>query len=177
MYQATLHAAKKGKQNTHFLLGRRKKGKGNPLQYSCLENPTGRGAWRATVHGVSRVRHNLATKPPPPPKHTHTHTHTPIFSKRNTGRISTKDEWNWVHMGWRYMTRNLCAEFLFIFFNFFNVYLFIFACTGSSLLCIGFPKSWQAGTTLSWCTGFSLQWLLLLLSMGSRHLDCSNVST
>jgi len=27
-------------------------GHGNPLQYSCLENPIDRGAWRATVHGV-----------------------------------------------------------------------------------------------------------------------------
>ena len=27
-------------------------GNGNPLQYSCLENPMGRGAWWATVHGV-----------------------------------------------------------------------------------------------------------------------------
>ena len=26
-----------------------------------------RGAWQATVHGVARVGHNLATKPPPPP--------------------------------------------------------------------------------------------------------------
>ena len=26
-------------------------GTGNPLQYSCLENPMDRGAWRATVHG------------------------------------------------------------------------------------------------------------------------------
>ena len=26
-------------------------GNGNPFQYSCLDNPTGRGAWRATVHG------------------------------------------------------------------------------------------------------------------------------
>ena len=26
-----------------------------------------RGAWRAAVHGVARVGHNLATKPPPPP--------------------------------------------------------------------------------------------------------------
>ena len=26
---------------------------GNPLQYSCLENPMDRGAWRATVHGVA----------------------------------------------------------------------------------------------------------------------------
>ena len=39
-------------------------GNGNPLQYSCLENPMDRGAWRATVHGVARVGHNLATKPP-----------------------------------------------------------------------------------------------------------------
>ena len=30
------------------------KGNGNPLQYSCLENPTDRGAWRATVHGVTK---------------------------------------------------------------------------------------------------------------------------
>jgi len=27
-------------------------GNGNPLQYSCLGNPTDRGAWQATVHGV-----------------------------------------------------------------------------------------------------------------------------
>ena len=27
-------------------------GHGNPLQYSCLENPMDRGAWQATVHGV-----------------------------------------------------------------------------------------------------------------------------
>ena len=26
-----------------------------------------RGAWQAIVHGVARVRHDLATKPPPPP--------------------------------------------------------------------------------------------------------------
>ena len=29
-------------------------GHGNPLQYSCLENPMDRGAWRATVHGVAQ---------------------------------------------------------------------------------------------------------------------------
>ena len=39
-------------------------GNGNPLQYSCLENPMDRGAWQAIVHGVTRVRHDLATKPP-----------------------------------------------------------------------------------------------------------------
>ena len=42
-------------------------GNGNPLQYSCLENPMDREAWWVTVHGVSRVRYDLATKPPPPP--------------------------------------------------------------------------------------------------------------
>ena len=29
-------------------------GNSNPLQYSCLENPMGRGAWWATVHGVAK---------------------------------------------------------------------------------------------------------------------------
>ena len=29
-------------------------GNGYPLQYSCLENPMDRGAWRATVHGVAK---------------------------------------------------------------------------------------------------------------------------
>ena len=38
------------------------RGHGNPLQYFCLENPMDRGAWRATVHGVSRIRHDWATK-------------------------------------------------------------------------------------------------------------------
>ena len=34
---------------------------GNPLQYSCLGNPIDKGAWRATVHGVTKVGHDLAT--------------------------------------------------------------------------------------------------------------------
>ena len=29
-------------------------GDGNPLQYYCLENPMDRGAWQATVHGVTK---------------------------------------------------------------------------------------------------------------------------
>ena len=31
-----------------------REGNGNPLQYSCLENPMDRGAWQATVHGVAK---------------------------------------------------------------------------------------------------------------------------
>ena len=34
------------------------KGNGNPLQYSCLDNPMDRGAWQATVYGVARVGHD-----------------------------------------------------------------------------------------------------------------------
>ena len=29
-------------------------GSGNPLQYSCLENPMDRGSWQATVHGLTK---------------------------------------------------------------------------------------------------------------------------
>ena len=29
---------------------------GNPLQYSCWENPVDRGAWQATVHGVAKIQ-------------------------------------------------------------------------------------------------------------------------
>ena len=34
------------------------KGNGNPLQYSCLENPMDRGDWWATVQGLQRVSHD-----------------------------------------------------------------------------------------------------------------------
>ena len=37
-------------------------GNGNPLQYSCLENPMDREAWWATVHGVTKSGHDLVTK-------------------------------------------------------------------------------------------------------------------
>ena len=34
-------------------------GNGNPLQYSCLENPMDGGAWWATVHGITKIRTRL----------------------------------------------------------------------------------------------------------------------
>ena len=40
---------------------------GNPLQCSCLENPMDCSLPGSSVHGTSRVGHDLATKPPPPP--------------------------------------------------------------------------------------------------------------
>ena len=35
-------------------------GNGNPLWYSCLENPMDRGAWQATVHGVAKSQTQLS---------------------------------------------------------------------------------------------------------------------
>ena len=35
-------------------------GNGTPFQHSCLENPTDRGAWWATVHGVAKSRTQLS---------------------------------------------------------------------------------------------------------------------
>ena len=43
------------------------------LQYSCLENSMDRGAWRATVHGITESDST---------EHTHTHTHIHIFCSR-----------------------------------------------------------------------------------------------
>ena len=40
-------------------------GNGNPLQCSCLENPTDRGVWWATVHGVRQSWTWLSTDTPP----------------------------------------------------------------------------------------------------------------
>ena len=50
-----------------ILGSRRSPGGGNDnlLQYYCLENPMDIGDWWATVHGVTRVGHNLVAKPPP----------------------------------------------------------------------------------------------------------------
>ena len=41
-------------------------GHDNLFQYSCLENPMDREAWWSTVHGVTRVGHDLAAKQPSP---------------------------------------------------------------------------------------------------------------
>ena len=49
-------------------------GNGNPLQYSCLENPMDRGAWWATVHGITKSEIQLSNS------HTHTHTHTLCYT-------------------------------------------------------------------------------------------------
>ena len=49
-----------GTTERHFSLSCSGEGNGNPLQYSCLENPMDRGAWWATVHGVAKSRTRLS---------------------------------------------------------------------------------------------------------------------
>ena len=48
-------------------------GHGNPLQYSCLENPMDRGAWWAIVHGAAESDMTEHA-------HTHLHTHTQVLA-------------------------------------------------------------------------------------------------
>ena len=43
----------------HFSLSCTGEGNGNPLQYSCLENPKDGGAWWAVVYGVTQSRTRL----------------------------------------------------------------------------------------------------------------------
>ena len=59
------------------------KGNGNPLQYSCLENPMNRGAWRATSMGSQSVGHELATE----------HVHM-----GSLGRLGSLGEGDWKNM-------------------------------------------------------------------------------
>jgi len=47
----------KKKSNVSLRLYPVGEGNGNPLWYSCLENPMNTGAWQATVYGVAKVRH------------------------------------------------------------------------------------------------------------------------
>ena len=61
-------------------------GHGNPLQYSCLENPIDRGAWQATVHSFTELDKAEWLN-----NHTHIHTKMCIFHMQNIFS-------NWTHM-------------------------------------------------------------------------------
>ena len=51
-------------------------GNGNPLQYSCLENPRDRGAWWAALYGVAQSWTRLKRLNSSGSRNTHTHTQT-----------------------------------------------------------------------------------------------------
>ena len=84
-------------------------GHGNPLQYSCLENPMAGGFWQATVHRVRQSR-------------------TRLSDVTTTYKVILKY--------WLYSlscTLHHCITDIFLNFYLFS-YLFIFVCAGSSLL-------------------------------------------
>ena len=77
---------------------------GNPLQYFCLENFMARGAWQATVHGVTKSRTRLSDF--------HTHTYAQV-EKDNSGDIIC---WIWKFLNseaqWPSVLCSLLAELL-----------------------------------------------------------------
>ena len=51
---------RRGASNNSYRVGcGAREGDGTPLQYPCLENPLGGGAWKAAVHGVARSQTRL----------------------------------------------------------------------------------------------------------------------
>ena len=79
-------------------------GNGNSLQYSCLENPMDRGAWRATVYGVP-VGHDWATKR----SHTHSIYIFSFFTVLAVYKISVlkKDKAKQIYFFWFLWKPNL----------------------------------------------------------------------
>ena len=63
-------------------------GHGNSLHYSCLENPTGRGAWWAAVHRVAQSQTQLERLS----RHAFYHIH--IFVAAKYGRLINRIEYN-----------------------------------------------------------------------------------
>ena len=66
-------------------------GNGNPLQYSCLENPTDGGACRATVHRVAKSQTLLSDYTHTQTQtqtQTHTHTHTDTHTHGESRYVS-----------------------------------------------------------------------------------------
>ena len=70
-------------------------GNGNPLQYSCLENPMDRGAWRSMLCGVAKSQTQLNDW-----AHTHTwdlsssardHTHTPCIERQSLNHWTPRE--------------------------------------------------------------------------------------
>ena len=88
---------------------------------------------------------------------------------------------SYVKLRYQTGTTYWCCSIFFFFLNKF-IYLFIFGCLGSSLLgvrcCTGLSLVVASGGYSSlWCVGFSLQYLLLLQSSGSRHAGFSSCGT
>ena len=82
-------------------------GNGTPLQYSCLRNPMGRGAWQATIHGAAKSPIRLGTYIP--------HMYLPYLLALNMclciqGSAKTQNQENFIYIYnskymWQYLSR------------------------------------------------------------------------
>ena len=68
-------------------------GHGNPFQYSRLENPMGRGAWRTTVRGVAKSRTQLSNW--------HFHWHFTFISSQRTGMVGELNGLGSTPLSWK----------------------------------------------------------------------------
>ena len=74
-------------------------GNGHPLQYSCLENPMNRGAWRATVHGVTKGRTGLSHFTHKVPRQQYLMYIPELFYKSETHPPPPKEDVNYLILG------------------------------------------------------------------------------
>ena len=68
-------------------------GNGNPLQYSCLENPMDRAAWWATVHGVAKSQTRLSS-------HFTSYMINEKYKKKKFNLKDTKNQWWLLEVEW-----------------------------------------------------------------------------
>ena len=82
-------------------------GNGSPLQCSCLGNPMDRGAWQVTFIGVTRVIHDLKTKPLPSPPPRNGMRKWSQWKKKN--KQTHKKTENATYKKWRIWRENVLA--------------------------------------------------------------------
>ena len=82
-----------------------KEGNSNSLQHSCQENPMGRGAWRATVHGIAKSCTWLSNETTThihmycyTHTHTHKHTHIHIIQLWERRKLSHSQQHGWINL-------------------------------------------------------------------------------
>ena len=95
------------------------RGHGNPLQYSCLNNPMDRGAWWAGVHEIVKSGHDWRDSVR---AHTHTHTHICFKSLILTPEITCKIRRKTLKMNY---TRWVLLRFDWKFCQYISIYKYV----------------------------------------------------
>ena len=155
---------------------------GGMLHLCVIRSSSSCGALATPSPTVGRVGHDWRHPPPHPPTHTHW---MPPGQSSGCAMISTlylglsihRREARIIHWQWGisqlsktqakgHSISKVCKKIIIIIF--FQILFIYFGCAGSSLLHRLSLVAGRGGYSLSQCTGFSLRWLLLLQSRGSR---------